>query len=120
MHYLLHCLPNSAYDTTLAIETVKFLADKHEHCAYANSIAFILDHQRGTDVSRPPPPNANKKQVVKKEFATMKRLHIISKPTKLSDLQTMSMEDDAFTDDFELKAEKIEAKRLRRFRQQYA
>jgi hypothetical protein len=48
----------------------------------------------------------------------MKRLHIISKPTKMSDFQTMSMDDDEFADSFGLKAEKIQAKRLRHFRQQ--
>lgn len=47
----------------------------------------------------------------------MKRLHIINKPTKLTDLQTMDLETD---DMWDLKTEKIAAKRLRSFRQQFA
>jgi len=48
----------------------------------------------------------------------MKRLHIITKPITTADLATF--EDDAYADEWQLKAERLEAKRLRRFRRQLA
>jgi len=48
----------------------------------------------------------------------MKRLHILTKPTKVSDLSLIEEQD--YEDKWLLQAEKIEAKRVRRFRQQLA
>jgi hypothetical protein len=48
----------------------------------------------------------------------MKRLHILTKPTRVADLAEIEVPD--YEDKWLLKAEKIEAKRLKRFRQQLA
>ena len=48
----------------------------------------------------------------------MKRLHILNKPTRVADLADLADQD--YEDRWLLEAEKLEAKRLRRFRQQLA
>jgi hypothetical protein len=48
----------------------------------------------------------------------MKRLHILTKPIKVADLAEIDAPD--YEDKWLLQVEKIEAKRLRRFRQQLA
>ena len=46
----------------------------------------------------------------------MKRLHIITKPTAVDDLA--DFDSDNFESSWQLRAERLEAKRLRRFKQQ--
>lgn len=46
----------------------------------------------------------------------MKRLNILSKPTAVDNLE--DIDSDNFTNIWQLKAERLEAKRLRRFKQQ--
>ncbi len=46
----------------------------------------------------------------------MKRLHIITKPTAVNDLAEMDA--DSYENDWELRAERLHVRRLRRFRQQ--
>jgi len=48
----------------------------------------------------------------------MKRLHILTKPTPVNDFT--DMDSDSFGGAWELRMERLEAKRLRRFRQQFA
>lgn len=48
----------------------------------------------------------------------MKRLRIITKPIKVADIQEVEAQN--YEDKWLLKAEKIQAKRLRRFRQNLA
>jgi hypothetical protein len=48
----------------------------------------------------------------------MKRLHIINKPTAVDALA--DIDSDSFTNSWQLKAERLEIKRLRRFKQQLA
>lgn len=48
----------------------------------------------------------------------MKRLHILTKPTNVADLADLENED--YNDPWLLRAEKIQAKRIRRFRHQLA
>lgn len=48
----------------------------------------------------------------------MKRLRIITKPTRVADIQDVESQD--FENQWLLKAEKIRVKRLRRFRQHLA
>jgi len=46
----------------------------------------------------------------------MKRLHIITKPTTVDDMA--DLDTDSFGGSWELRAERLETKRLRRFKQQ--
>jgi len=46
----------------------------------------------------------------------MKRLHIITKPTAVNDLA--DMDSDSYENAWELRAEYLQAKRMRRFKQQ--
>lgn len=48
----------------------------------------------------------------------MKRLHIINQPTALTELNTLLADDDAYSDGWQLKMEKMNVKRLRDFRRQ--
>jgi hypothetical protein len=48
----------------------------------------------------------------------MKRLHILTKPTDVADLDIL--DSDNLTDNMQFKAERFEVKRLRRFRRQLA
>jgi hypothetical protein len=48
----------------------------------------------------------------------MKRLHIITKPTTVDSLQ--DIDEDSYTNRWQLKAEQLEVKRLRKFKQQLA
>jgi len=48
----------------------------------------------------------------------MKRLHIITKPTAVDDLA--DFDSDNYTNAGQLRAERLEARRLRKFRQQLA
>ncbi|MEJ0073677.1 MAG: hypothetical protein WDN27_06455 [Candidatus Saccharibacteria bacterium] len=48
----------------------------------------------------------------------MKRLHILNKPTSVDNLA--DIDSDTYTNSWQLKAERIEARRLRRFKQQLA
>lgn len=48
----------------------------------------------------------------------MKRLHIISKPTAVDDLA--DFDSDNYTNAWQLKAERLETQRLRKFRRQLA
>ena len=48
----------------------------------------------------------------------MKRLHIITKPTTVDNLE--DIDSDSYTNMWQFKVERLEAKRLRRFKQQLA
>ncbi len=50
---------------------------------------------------------------------SLKRLRILNKPVQVADISA-ELDSDAYTDTWLLQAEKIQAKRLRRFRQQLA
>jgi hypothetical protein len=50
---------------------------------------------------------------------SLKRLNILSRPVQVADISA-ELESDLYTDTWLLRAEKIQAKRLRRFRQQLA
>lgn len=47
----------------------------------------------------------------------MKRLHIITKPTSVAELA--DLDTDNFTNNWQLKAERLQARRQRQFRQQF-
>ncbi|MFZ1249020.1 MAG: hypothetical protein WAQ24_01720 [Candidatus Saccharimonadales bacterium] len=51
-------------------------------------------------------------------FKSLKRLNILNKPTRVADISALHTE--VYEDQWLLQAEKIETKRLRRFRQQLA
>lgn len=48
----------------------------------------------------------------------MKRLHIITKPTAVDNLD--DLDEDSYADAWELKAERLQAKRQRQFKQRLA
>ena len=48
----------------------------------------------------------------------MKRLHIITKPMNVDNLE--DIDQDSYTNAWQLKAERLEMKRMRRFKQQLA
>lgn len=48
----------------------------------------------------------------------MKRMHIITQPTAIDNLA--DLDDDNYAGSWQLKAERLEAKRLRKFKQQLA
>ncbi|MEO6761733.1 MAG: hypothetical protein ABI220_05200 [Candidatus Saccharimonadales bacterium] len=47
----------------------------------------------------------------------MKRLHVLSQPTSLKDFKKLDF--DNLTDDWRFKVEKLQARRLRQFKQQW-
>jgi hypothetical protein len=49
----------------------------------------------------------------------LKRLSVLNRPVRVADVRN-EIDQDAYTDPWLLKAEKLETKRLRRFRQQLA
>lgn len=48
----------------------------------------------------------------------MKRLHILNKPTTIDNLE--DIESDSYTNMWQLKAERLQTRRLRKFKQQWA